>query len=265
MNDVPGGYPYPPEVHFEVRDKHLPDYQLAADFLNVNQVNVVCLQHEFGIFGGAHGSHILMLLRHLHMPIITTLHTVLIDPDPGQRAVLKEIADLSERLVVMSHKAEYMLQDVYGISAEKIAMIPHGIPDAPFIDPNFYKDQFAAAAPGREQDRRRRVTETLQAVSDLLAQHISAAEAPAGLLAEIDTLRPTSLQRVKRLRQEHADLLQQTKALRQRLADYGDEETPDFQDIRQRATWLLNALRHHQATETDLIFESFWTDIGTVD
>jgi len=68
-----------------------------------------------------------------------------------------------------------------------------------------------------------------------------------------------------RLRQEHADLLQQTKALRQRLADYGAEETLDFQDIRQRSTWLLNALRHHQATETDLIFESFWTDIGTVD
>jgi len=142
MNDVLGGYPYPPEVHFEVRDKHLPDYQLAADFLNVNQVNVVCLQHEFGIFGGAHGSHILTLLRHLHMPIITTLHTVLTDPDLGQRAVLKEIADLSERLVVMSHKAECMLQDVYGISAEKIVMIPHGIPDVPFIDPNFYKDQF---------------------------------------------------------------------------------------------------------------------------
>lgn len=73
----------------------------------------------------------------------------------------------------------------------------------------------AAAAPGREQDWRHRVTETLQAVSNLLAQHISAAEAPAGLLAEIDTLRPTLLQRVERLRQEHADLLQQTKALRQ--------------------------------------------------
>jgi glycosyltransferase involved in cell wall biosynthesis len=120
----------------------LPDYQLAAEFLNVNQVNVVCLQHEFGIFGGANGSHILTLLRHLHMPIVTTLHTVLTDPEPGQRAVLEEIADLSERLVVMSQKAKSILQDVYSLPAEKVVMIPHGIPDVPFIDPNFYKDQF---------------------------------------------------------------------------------------------------------------------------
>ena len=142
MNDAPSGYSYPPQVRFEISDKHLPDYQLAAEFLNVNQVNVVCLQHEFGIFGGTHGSHALTLLRHLHMPIVTTLHTVLSDPEPGQQAVLEEIADLSERLVVMSHKARYLLQDVYGLAAEKIVMIPHGIPDAPFIDPNFYKDQF---------------------------------------------------------------------------------------------------------------------------
>ena len=142
MNDTPRGYLYPSQVRFEVSDKHLPDYQLAADFLNVNQVNVVCLQHEFGIFGGAHGSHILMLMRHLHMPIVTTLHTVLTDPEPGQRAVLEEIADLSERLVVMSQKAKCILQDVYSLSAEKVVMIPHGIPDVPFIDPNFYKDQF---------------------------------------------------------------------------------------------------------------------------
>jgi glycosyltransferase involved in cell wall biosynthesis len=142
MNDVSGSYVYPPQVRFEVSEKHLPDYQLAADFLNVNRVNVVCLQHEYGIFGGAHGSHILTLMRHLRMPIVTTLHTVLAHPEPGQRAVLEEIADLSERLVVMSGKAEGMLQSAYGIPAEKIAMIPHGIPDMPFIDANFYKDQF---------------------------------------------------------------------------------------------------------------------------
>ena len=142
INDVSGSYVYPPEVRFEVSEKHLPDYQLAADFLNVNRVNVVCLQHEYGIFGGAHGSHILTLMRHLRMPIVTTLHTVLTHPEPGQRAVLEEIADLSERLVVMSGKAEGMLQSAYGIPAEKIAVIPHGIPDMPFIDANFYKDQF---------------------------------------------------------------------------------------------------------------------------
>ena len=123
----------------------------------------------------------------------------------------------------------------------------------------------ASAAPGREQDWRHRVDVTLQVVAGLLAQHVSAADAPEGLLAEIDTMRPTLLHRVGRLRREHADLLQQTDALRQHVEDYSDDETPNFQEIRQRATWLLNALRHHQAAETDLIFETFWRDIGTVD
>jgi len=123
----------------------------------------------------------------------------------------------------------------------------------------------AAAAPGREQDWSQRVSTTLQTVADLLDQHILAAEAPDGLFAEIDILRPTLLQRVERLRQDHADLLQQAKALQQHVTYYGIEETPNFQDIRRRATGLLNALRHHQASETDLIFESFWTDIGTAE
>jgi hemerythrin-like domain-containing protein len=123
----------------------------------------------------------------------------------------------------------------------------------------------ASAAPGREHDWRHRVDETLEGVAELLSQHVSAADAPDGLLAEIDTLRPTLLHRVKRLRQEHDDLLQHTKALTSHVAYAGDEATPNFQDIRQRATWLLNALRHHQAAETDLVFETFWTDIGTVD
>ena len=142
MNDVPEGYPYPQEVRFEISDKQLPDFQLAAEFLNVNQVNMICLQHEFGIFGGAYGNHILTLLRHLRMPVVTTLHTVLAEPEPGQRAILEEIGAVSERLVVMSQRAKDLLQDVYGMTAEKIAIIPHGIPDVPFIDPNFYKDQF---------------------------------------------------------------------------------------------------------------------------
>jgi hemerythrin-like domain-containing protein len=123
----------------------------------------------------------------------------------------------------------------------------------------------ASAAPGREQDWRRRVHQTVQGVSDLLREHVSTAEAPDGLLAEIDTLCPELFYRVQRLRHEHDDLVQHTRALMRRIEHQGDEETPNFQDIRQRATWLLNALRHHQAVETDLVFETFWTNIGTVD
>ena len=142
MNDVPEGYPYPPQVRFEVSDKRLPDYQLAADFLNVNKVDVVCVQHEFGIYGGNHGSYLLTLLRSLRMPVVTTLHTVLTEPKQGQRSVIEEISRISDRLVVMSHKARNILHEVYGVPEEKIVQIHHGIPDLPFVDPNFFKDQF---------------------------------------------------------------------------------------------------------------------------
>lgn len=142
MNDVPQGYLYPPEVRFEIAQKKLSDYRLAADFLNMNQVDVVCLQHEYGIFGGENGAYILELLAHLRMPVVSTLHTVLREPTAGQRQVLRSIAQYSERVVVMSHRAVEMLQEVYGVPREKIVIIGHGIPDVPFVDPNFYKDQF---------------------------------------------------------------------------------------------------------------------------
>ena len=142
MNDIPEGYPYPPQVRFEINQRVLPEYRLAADFLNMNRVEGVCLQHEFGIFGGEDGGHVLELLSHLRMPVVTTLHTVLEEPGKGQSAIIKSIAQLSGRVVVMSRRAEEILQRVYGVPAEKIARIHHGIPDVAFVDPNFYKDQY---------------------------------------------------------------------------------------------------------------------------
>jgi len=142
INDTPEGYPYPTQVRFELNQKNLQDYRLAAEFLNMKQVDTVSLQHEFGIFGGKHGAHILELARNLRMPIITTLHTVLKNPNEIQRSNLREIGRLSDRLVVMSHKARELSQEVYGIPGEKIELVPHGIPDVPFVDPNYYKDQF---------------------------------------------------------------------------------------------------------------------------
>ncbi len=142
MNDVPEGYRYPDQVRFEVNQRMLAEYRLAADFLNMNRVEVVCLQHEFGIFGGENGSHVLDLLSNLRMPLVTTLHTVIQAPTAGQVAITRRIAQLSDRLVVMSRRAEQILREVYGVPAGKIAMIHHGIPDVPFVDPNFYKDQY---------------------------------------------------------------------------------------------------------------------------
>jgi len=142
MNDTPKGYRYPSEVRFEVNQKNLNDYQLAADFLNMSQLDFVCLQHEYGIFGGNDGGYIVELLGNLRMPVVTTLHTVLREPTPGQKDVLEKIAEYSDRLVVMSRAAEKMLGEIYAVPPEKIVMIPHGIPDMPFVDPNYYKDQF---------------------------------------------------------------------------------------------------------------------------
>lgn len=142
LNDVPEGYPYPDRVRFEIRQNTQSDYRLAAEFLNIHQVSAVCLQHEYGIFGGTCGSHILALLRRLRRPLVTTLHTVLKEPNDQQLVVLQEIARLSDRLVVMSEVAHEFLHDIYDVPKEKIVTIPHGIPDVPFIDPNYYKDQF---------------------------------------------------------------------------------------------------------------------------
>ncbi len=142
VNDSDDGYEYPGRVRFEIVEKDIESYRRAADFLNINNVNLVCLQHEFGIFGGRAGSHILALLRELRMPIVTTLHTVLAEPDGDQRRVLEEVARLSDRLVVMSHRGKEFLTDVYNISADKIDHIPHGIPDVAFVDPSFHKDLF---------------------------------------------------------------------------------------------------------------------------
>ncbi len=145
VNDLAGGYDYPAEVRFEIAEQDLPSYLRAADFLNITDVDVVCVEHEFGIFGGPAGSHVLALLRELQMPIVTTLHTVLREPNTEQRRVMRELIRLSTRLVVMSERGREFLREVYQAPAAKIDLIPHGIPDMPFADPNYFKDEFGVA------------------------------------------------------------------------------------------------------------------------
>jgi glycosyltransferase involved in cell wall biosynthesis len=145
VNDLADGYDYPAEVRFEIAEQDLPSYLRAADFLNITDVDVVCVEHEFGIFGGPAGSHVLALLRELQMPIVTTLHTVLREPNAEQRRVMRELIRLSTRLVVMSERGCEFLRDVYQAPAAKIDLIPHGIPDMPFADPNYFKDEFGVA------------------------------------------------------------------------------------------------------------------------
>jgi glycosyltransferase involved in cell wall biosynthesis len=142
VNDVEGGYEYPECVRFEIDEQDFSSYQRAADFLNISNVDVVSLQHEFGIYGGSGGSHVLALLRELKMPVVTTLHTILRHPTAEQRRVMQEVIGHSTRLVVMTRKGSEILRDTYSVASEKIDLIPHGIPDMPFVDPNYYKDKF---------------------------------------------------------------------------------------------------------------------------
>lgn len=176
MNDRPEGYQYPARVRFEIPQQELGAYHRAADFLNTNEVEVLCVQHEYGIYGGDCGEHVLEMLREVRMPVVTTLHTILTDPTLAQRRVMEELARLSDRLVTMTQKGVRLLKEVYGLPEEKIDLIPHGIPDMAFVDPNFYKDKFGVEgkttlltfgllSPGKG------IEHVIEAMPDILARH----------------------------------------------------------------------------------------------
>lgn len=122
---------YPAEVVLRIPDDDRDAYRDAAQWLNAQGYDAVSLQHEYGIFGGPAGSHLLDLVRELHMPVVTTLHTILAQPDVHQKRVMDEILQLSERAVVMTRKGLDLVRQAHGVSAEKVALVPHGIPDVP--------------------------------------------------------------------------------------------------------------------------------------
>ena len=142
VNDRPEGYAYPQRVRFELDQMDLDSYRRAADFLNFSNAEVLSVQHEFGIYGGPAGSHLLALLKEVRMPVVTTLHTILREPNRDQRRVMEEVIARSNRLVVMARKGQEILVETYGAPADKIDIIHHGIPDMPFVDSSFYKPQF---------------------------------------------------------------------------------------------------------------------------
>ena len=126
MDDIEEGYDYPERVKFEIRENVLRDYISATDFLNLNQIDMLILQHEFGIFGGKDGVHIIHMLKNLSIPAITTLHTVLSKPSGEQKVIIQELAKYSQKLVVMAYKAKRILKDVYKIPNSMVSIIPHG-------------------------------------------------------------------------------------------------------------------------------------------
>ena len=136
----------PVEVCFAFRDDSLPAYRRAAEYLNVCNIDVVSLQHEYGIFGGPAGEHVLTLIRGLRMPVHTTLHTVLAEPAVAEREVMEELVGLSARLAVMTERGRLLLRDRYGVDDNRIDVIPHGIPDMPLLDPAAARQRLGLAA-----------------------------------------------------------------------------------------------------------------------
>jgi glycosyltransferase involved in cell wall biosynthesis len=145
MTDHGQAYDYPAAVVLQIKDDNIDEYVRAADFLNAGRFDAVCLQHEFGIFGGEAGAHILVLLSHLTMPVVTTLHTVLAAPTAAQRAVMERIVEASSKVIVMAKKARELLRTVYQVPDDKIEVIPHGIPDVAFVAPDAAKARFGFA------------------------------------------------------------------------------------------------------------------------
>lgn len=132
MHDNQEKYAFPPEVKLTIHQEHQTDYLKAADFINRSGADVCILEHEFGIYGGQSGVYILPLLHRLHIPLISTLHTILDTPSYTEKAILKQVCEMSDKLVVMSHKAIQFLEDIYAVAPEKIARIEHGVPDIHF-------------------------------------------------------------------------------------------------------------------------------------
>ncbi|MCC7204821.1 MAG: glycosyltransferase family 4 protein, partial [Phycisphaeraceae bacterium] len=135
LDDGHDAQAYPPEVIFQIQAQEQRDYFTAAELLNINQFDALIIQHEFGIFGGADGRHVLGLAQQARMPVSAVLHTVLSEPSAGQRRTLRDMAELCDRLVVMSRTGLGILEKTYEIHAEKLAYIPHGIPDLPPVEP----------------------------------------------------------------------------------------------------------------------------------
>ncbi|WP_010185342.1 glycosyltransferase family 4 protein [Sphingomonas sp. PAMC 26605] len=142
MDDHPGRYEYPPEVTRSIPEQDRMQYLEAAREIEASGAQALWLQHEYGIYGGAAGEHILALLERVSMPVIVTLHTILEKPNADQRRVMEGLLRRASRVVVMAERGREILERVYGASGRSIVMIPHGVPDREFVEPNTLKGRF---------------------------------------------------------------------------------------------------------------------------
>lgn len=129
INEPEGTHEYPPEVRFVINQDDHETYLKAAEFINQSGADICLIQHEYGIFGGQNGVYILSLLHGLAVPVVATFHTVLKKPSYNELYILKEISKIAQRTVVMANKAVELLQEIYEVPTNKIAVVPHGVPD----------------------------------------------------------------------------------------------------------------------------------------
>lgn len=144
VSETPWAHRYPAEVSLTIDRNDRTSFRSIADHINRSDYDAVCVQHEFGIFGGDEGGHLLDLLHTLRKPVVTTLHTVLSEPAEGYHRRLRQVADASDAVVVLTPRATHILRDVYGVSPHKVRVIPHGIPDVPYADTEPFKKNFGA-------------------------------------------------------------------------------------------------------------------------
>jgi len=142
MDDHPGRYAYPPEVTRSIAQDDRVSYSEAARAIEASGAQAIWIQHEYGIYGGPAGDYLLGLLDRTALPVLTTLHTVLENPNPDERRVMEALLRRSARVIVMAERGREILRRVYGANPRQIAMIPHGVPDREMIEPDLLKDRF---------------------------------------------------------------------------------------------------------------------------
>lgn len=141
----PVSHGFPKEVIAVCDRNNREAYRKMAEQINLSACDAVSVQHEFGIFGGDEGGYLLDLMRAVRKPVITTLHTVLSDPSEAYHRRLRQVVDTSDAVVVLTPRAIRILTSVYGVPARKVVMIPHGIPDASFTEPDRHTERIGAA------------------------------------------------------------------------------------------------------------------------
>lgn len=145
MDDRPGAYPYPPEVTHCIDQHDIAAYLDAARRIEASGAQALWVQHEYGIYGGSAGEHLLALIDRVTMPVVVTLHTVLERPNPDERRVMDALLRRADRVIVMAQRGREILRATHGVDPAKVTIIPHGVPDRPLIEPEAMKPRFGWA------------------------------------------------------------------------------------------------------------------------